>query len=76
MYDVGRMSRQINKDFVQNDAIICRENENIALQKYTWSIFILNASIPMDRRSIILVPSCSSSQDASNDTHDDQNGPI
>ena len=33
-------------------------------------------SISMDRRSIILVPSCFSRQDAANDTHDDPNGPI
>ena len=32
-------------------------------------------SISMDRRSIILVPSCFSRQNASNDIHDDPNGP-
>ena len=32
-------------------------------------------SISMDRRSIILVPSCFSRQNASNDTHGDPNGP-
>ena len=31
-------------------------------------------SISMDHRSIILVPSCFSRQDASNDTRDDPNG--
>ena len=39
------------------------------------SEFILNMSISKDRRSITLVPSCFSRQDASNDTHDDPNGP-
>ena len=29
----------------------------------------------MDRRSIIFVPSCFPRQNASNDTHDDPNGP-
>ena len=32
-------------------------------------------SVSIDRRSIILVPSCFSRQNASNDTHDDPNGP-
>ena len=31
-------------------------------------------SISMDRRSIILVPSCLYDRNASNDTHDDPNG--
>ena len=36
---------------------------------------MLNMPISMDHRSIILVPSRFSRQNASNDTHDDPDGP-
>ena len=61
---------------MQNNAITNRENGNIPSQKYILSVFILNASISMDCMSIILLPSCFPRQDASNDIHDDPNGPI
>ena len=46
------------------------------LQKYILCVFIQDVSISKHRRSIILVPSCFSRQDASNDTLNDPNGPI
>ena len=66
----GPMSRQENKDFVQNHVITHRKNQKATLQKYILSVLILNMSISMGRGSIILVPSFFSFQDASNDTHD------
>ena len=75
LYDVGRIPRQINEDFVQNHVITRRENESITL-KNTFKRIYPKYADSMDRRSIILEPSCFSHQDASNDTHDDPNLPI
>ena len=52
------MPRQRSKDFVQNHVITHRQNEKIILQKYVLSTFILDMPIAMERRSVILVPSC------------------
>ena len=71
----GHMARQRNMVFVQRHVINLSEKRENTFKKGILSAFILNMSIPMDRWAMILVRSFFSRQDASNDTHDDPNGP-
>ena len=75
MYDVGAADCH-----VKGTNIVCRimslptdKKRKLHHKKYILRVFILNILISMDHRSIILVPSCLSRQDTSNDATDDPN---
>ena len=60
---------------MRNHVITHRENEKKTLQNNIFIVSILNMSISMGLRSVTLVPSFFSRQNASKDTHDDPNEP-
>ena len=76
MYDIGRLRAHARSEKQGSGAETCHQPQQIlvnCIKKYILSVIILQNLKSMDRRLIILIPSCFSRQDPSNGTHNDPN---